>query len=57
MPGFLLAYCRAVDCEAVRSNVFDLQADYVTASELTVDSEIEHGEVACSPIDLQLGPD
>jgi len=41
----------------MRSNVFDLQADDVTSSEFAIDGEIEHGEVARSPRDLQLGAD
>jgi hypothetical protein len=57
MSGFLLAHRGAGNCETVRSNVFDLEADHVTASKLAIDSEIEHGKVACSPFNLQLGPD
>jgi hypothetical protein len=38
-------------------NVLDLETDDITASELAVDGEIEHGEIACSTLDLQLGAD
>src|SRR5260221_6416638 len=57
MSGFLLTNGRTIDREATWSNVLDLEVDDVTTSELAIDSEIEHGEVACASLDLQLGPD
>lgn len=54
MSGFAPTHGCAINCEAVRSNVFDLQTNHIAASELAIDSEIEHGEVAPSPLDLQL---
>lgn len=38
----------------MRSDVFDLDADHVTASELAVDSEVEHGKVSDAAIGSEL---
>jgi len=55
LARLLLVDSRTIDGVTMRSNVLHLQADNVTASELAIDGEIEHGQVACSPRDLQLG--
>src|SRR5215831_6089448 len=39
------------------SNVFDLQADDITSSELTVGCQIEHRRVSPPPLHLQSGTD
>jgi hypothetical protein len=57
LAGLLLAHCGAIDRVTMRSKVLHLQAHDVASSELAVDGEIEHGQVACSPGDLQLGTD
>jgi len=54
--GLLLAHCRAIDGMSVRCHIFQLQADDVAASQLTIDGQIEHREIACSPLDLQFAP-
>ena len=43
---------RPVEGQPMWSNVRDLEADDVTASELAVDGEIEHSEIACLAFDL-----
>jgi hypothetical protein len=55
LAGLLLADGRTIDSVTMRSKVLHFQADNVTASELAIDGEIEHGQVARSPRDLQLG--
>src|SRR6516162_3999355 len=57
LASLLLAHGCPIDSMTMGSNVFDLQADDVTSSELAIDGKIEHGQVACSPRDLQLGAD
>jgi len=57
MSGFSLPDGCTIDGDVMRRNVLDLDADDVTAPELAVDGEIEHGEVTCSPLDLQLRAD
>src|SRR5438067_2964581 len=57
LAGLPLAHGRSGDRRTMRSNVLHPQADDVASSELAIDGQIEHGQVACSPRDLQLGVD
>lgn len=57
MSGFPLADGGTINGDPVRSHILNLEADDIAASELTVDGKIEHGKIACSALDLQLGPD
>src|SRR5438552_2471014 len=57
MSGFLLAHRCAIDGKTVWGNVFDFEADNITASELAIDGKVKHCEVARSPFDLKFGPD
>ena len=57
MSGFPLTDSSAINGDPLRCYVFDLEADDIAASKLAVYGEIEHCEIACSAIDLQLGPD
>ena len=57
MSGFPLADGRAGDGKPVRGDILDLQTEEIAASELAVDCEVEHGEVAEAMIDLQFGSD
>ena len=54
MSGFPLSDAGASDCNAVRGNILGLDADHVTAAELAVYSEIEHGEVCRPSIGFEL---
>src|SRR5215472_10722072 len=56
LAGLLLAHRRAIDGMSVRCHIFHLQADDVAASQLAIDGQIRHREIACSPLDLQLAP-
>jgi hypothetical protein len=51
MSGFPLSDTGTSDGSAMRGNIFNLDADDVAATELAIDSEIEHGEVT----DLGIG--
>jgi hypothetical protein len=42
---------------SARSDIHDLDRDDVTATELAVDRQIEHGEVPSAAFDLEFGPD
>jgi len=57
LAGLFLTHGCSVDRVTMRRNVLHPQADDVAASELAIDGEIEHGQVACSPCDLQFGSD
>jgi hypothetical protein len=57
MSGFLLTNGRTIDRKTVWSNILDLETDNITSSELAIDGEIEHREIARSALYLQLGPD
>src|SRR6516162_9900823 len=54
LAGLLLAHCRAIGGMSVRRHIFHLEADNVAASQLAIDGQIEHREVARSSFDLQL---
>jgi hypothetical protein len=56
-PGLFLAYGRSIARITIRRNVFDLESDDIAASQLAVDGQIEHREIARSLLDLELGPD
>jgi hypothetical protein len=47
-----------IACErvSVRGNVFDLDRNDIAPSQLAIDCEIEHRQIAGSLLDLQLGP-
>lgn len=51
--GFPLPDAGASDRSAMRSDVLDLDTDYVTAAEFAVDREVEHGEVSTPAIGLE----
>jgi hypothetical protein len=42
---------------SVRRNVFHLYGDDIAAAQLAIDGQIEHGQVAGSALDLELGSD
>ena len=42
-PSLSLTHRRAGERIAVRGNVFDLQSDYIAASQLAIDGEIDYG--------------
>ena len=47
--GLSLAHRRTGERVAVRRNVFDPQGDNIAASQLAIDGEVEHRQVARSP--------
>jgi hypothetical protein len=55
--GLLLAHAGSVDRDALRRDVLDPEAHDVTAAELAVDGEIEHGKVAGAALEQQLAAD
>ena len=55
--SFLLPDRRAVESVAIRGDVIDAYSHDVTASKLAVDREVEQGEIARSPFNLQFRPD
>jgi hypothetical protein len=57
LPRFLLADCRSINGIPMWGNVLDLERDDIAGTQLTIDGQIEHRQVACSPLDLELGPD
>ena len=57
LPGLLLPHRRPIDCIPVRCNILDLEGNDIAATQLAVDGQIEHRQVAGSPLDLQLGSD
>jgi hypothetical protein len=54
--GLFLAHRCPCERLAVRGNVFDLHRDDIAASQLAIDGQIEHCQIAGSPFDLKLGP-
>src|SRR6516165_6641175 len=56
LASLLLAHRCAIDGMSVRRHIFHLEADNVAASQLAIDGQIEHREVARSSFDLQLAP-
>jgi len=57
MFGFPLAHGGALDCKSVESDVLHFQIHEVAATELAVDREIKHCEIARSVLELQFGAD
>jgi hypothetical protein len=56
-PGLLLPNRRTVERVAVGRHVVEAHGHHIATAQLAVDREIEEGEVAHSPLKLQLGPD
>jgi hypothetical protein len=56
-PGFLLPDSCAIRRISGCSDILDPDGDDIATSELTVDCQIEHGEVASAALDLELCPD
>jgi len=54
--SFLLPDRRAVESVPIRGDVIDAHRHDVTASKLAVDREVEQGEIARSPFNLQFRP-
>jgi hypothetical protein len=50
---FLLPYSGAIDCEPARCNIFDPKCDDIAASQLAVDCQIEHCQIARPSLHLQ----
>src|SRR5208282_661571 len=55
LARLFLAHGCAIDRVTMRRNVLHPQADDIASSELAIYGYIEHGQVARSPCDLQLG--
>ncbi|HEY6832258.1 MAG TPA: hypothetical protein VI251_07185 [Pseudolabrys sp.] len=55
MSGFSLANGRPTGSDFLRCRMFDLEAYDITASQLTVDGEIEHRQVSNATFDLEPG--
>jgi hypothetical protein len=55
--SLLLSNRRAIHGISVCGDVLDLDCDDVTATELAVDCQIEHGNVASAAFNLKLCPD
>jgi hypothetical protein len=56
-PGLLLPDCCAIRRVPAGGDILDPDGDDVTAAKLTVDRQIEHGEVASAALDLEFCPD
>src|SRR5450432_723278 len=54
---FLLSDRCAIRRVSARSDILDSDRDDVTATQLAVDRQIEHGEVPCAAFDLEFRPD
>src|SRR5258705_11127195 len=52
----LLPDCCTVKSVAIRRHIIDPNCYNITASQFAVDREVEHREVACASLDLQLRP-
>ena len=57
MSDFLLSDGGVSNDKPMRGNIFDLKADKVAATQLAIDGEVKHREVADAPLDLKFGPD
>src|ERR1700738_259894 len=55
--GLFLSDRCAVRRVSARSDIFDLDRDDVTAAQIAVDRQIEHGEVPSAGFDLEFSPD
>src|ERR1700730_2412854 len=56
-PGLLLQQSRSIRRVPADGDIPDPDGDDVTAAKLTVDRQIEHGEVASAAFDLEFRPD
>jgi hypothetical protein len=54
-PSLSLTRRRSVNCITIGSNIIDPDGDYIAAPQLTVDGKIEHRQVTCTPLNLELG--
>jgi hypothetical protein len=57
MSGFALADACSIGCHTARSDVHDLDVDDIAASQLAVDRQIEHRQIAVLAVHLELGTD
>src|SRR5215217_1133612 len=55
LARLLLAHSRSIDGISVRGNVLHLERDDIAAAQLAIDGQVEHRQLAGSPLDLQLG--
>jgi hypothetical protein len=55
--GYLLPHSCTINDQSMGCNIFDLEADYITAPEFAVDGEIEHRHITKSTTNLQHRPD
>ena len=56
LPGLFLSDRGPIDCIPTRSDILDLEGDDIAATQLAIDSQIKHCQVARSALYLQLGP-
>jgi hypothetical protein len=52
LPGLLLSHLRPINCVPARSDILDFEGDDIAPTQLTVDGQIEHRQVARSLLDL-----
>src|SRR5450631_1263465 len=57
LSRLFLSNCGTIDCVPTGRDILDLEGDDIAATQLAIDSQIEHRQVACQSLDLQLGPD
>src|SRR5262249_9610144 len=48
LPCLLLTHGCPLNCVSIRSNVFDLDGDNIAATQLAIDGEIEHCQIAAA---------
>jgi hypothetical protein len=57
LTGLFLSDRGPINCVSTRRNILDFEGDDIAATQLAIDGQIEHRQVACPSLDLQLGPD
>jgi hypothetical protein len=57
LPRLFLSDRGPIDCISTRSDIVDLEGDNIAATQLAIDSQIKHCQVARPALYLQLGPD
>src|SRR5580704_16457352 len=57
LPCLFLSDRGPIDCISTWSDIVDLEGDNIAATQLAIDSQIKHRQVARPSLDLQLGPD
>jgi hypothetical protein len=57
LPRLFLSDRGPIDCVSAGCNIFDLEGDDIAATQLTIDGQIKHCQVARPALYLQLGPD